>query len=95
MPGNLHPFHGPWHVGPHYKTDIESAQGRVAEVCPQHTPQGAANARLIAAAPDLLSIAKRWAALDGGSWHVERHAKEKGELLKDTAAAIAKAESNG
>lgn len=41
--------------------------------------------------PDLLSIAKRWIALDGGTWNVERHAREKAELLKDTAAAIAKA----
>lgn len=39
----------------------------------------------------LLSIAKRWSALDGGSWHVERHAREKDELLDDTRAAIAKA----
>lgn len=51
-----------------------------------------ADARLIAAAPDLLSIARRWAALDGGSWHVERHANDKKELLADTNAAIAKAE---
>ncbi len=50
-----------------------------------------ANARLIAAAPDLLFIAQRWAAIDGGSWHVERHAREKAELLADTATAIAKA----
>lgn len=50
-----------------------------------------ANARLIAAAPELLSIAERWAALDGGAWHVQRHASEKAELLADTAAAIAKA----
>ena len=51
-----------------------------------------ANARLIAAAPTLLSIAKRWAALDGGRWLQERYAREKAELLADTAAAIAKAE---
>lgn len=54
---------------------------------------GEANARLIAAAPDLLSIAQRWAAIDGGAWHVERHASEKSELLADTKAAIAKAEA--
>lgn len=52
---------------------------------------GKFNASLIAAAPDLLSIARRWAALDGGSWHVERHASDKKELLADTNAAIAKA----
>lgn len=50
-----------------------------------------ANARLIAAAPELLSIAERWAALDGGAWHVQRHSNEKAELLADTAVVIAKA----
>lgn len=51
-----------------------------------------ANAQLVVTAPDLLSIAKRWAALDAGSWHVDRHAAEKAELLADTRAAIDKAE---
>lgn len=46
---------------------------------------------LIAAAPDLLAIAERWAAIDGGSWNVDRHAAEKAELVADTAAVIAKA----
>lgn len=50
------------------------------------------NARLIASAPDLLSIAKRWLALDAGSWHPVRYARERAELLADTQAAIAKAE---
>lgn len=52
-----------------------------------------ANARLTAAAPDLLDIAKRWAALDGGAWDVQRHAAEKRDLISDTQAAITKAES--
>lgn len=51
--------------------------------------EAVANAYLIHAAPSLLSIAKRWAAIDGGAWHVERHAREKVELLADTHAAIA------
>ena len=55
------------------------------------TAQYERNARLMASAPDLLSIAERWAALDGGAWHVERHAREKRELMEDTRAAIAKA----
>lgn len=50
-----------------------------------------ANARLIAAAPDLLNIARRWAALEGGSWNTERLARETDALLADTVAAIAKA----
>jgi hypothetical protein len=52
------------------------------------------HARLIAAAPKLLSLAKRWAALDGGAWHVGRHAQDKAELLAETLAAIAKAEGS-
>ncbi|HFH4030339.1 TPA: hypothetical protein ACGJ07_005402 [Pseudomonas aeruginosa] len=50
-----------------------------------------ANARLMAAAPELLSLAKRWAALDGSAWHPERYEEEKRELLAATNEAIAKA----
>ncbi|RBB97509.1 hypothetical protein C3E97_027725 [Pseudomonas sp. MWU12-2115] len=49
-----------------------------------------ADAKLIAAAPDLLSIAKRWAALDA-QWHPDRYESEKAELLRDTRAIIAQA----
>ena len=51
-----------------------------------------ANCRLIAAAPDLLSIVKRWVALDGGAWDVERFANERARLLEEARAAIARAE---
>lgn len=54
----------------------------------------AAIRRFHATAPDLLQIAKRWAALDSGAWHVERHASEKKKLLRDTIAAIAKTEGD-
>ncbi|MBG4420113.1 hypothetical protein [Pseudomonas aeruginosa] len=50
-----------------------------------------ANTRLIAAAPELLSIAKRWAALDGSAWHPVRYEEEKRELLAATNEAISKA----
>ncbi|MWW08597.1 hypothetical protein [Pseudomonas aeruginosa] len=50
-----------------------------------------ANAKLIAAAPDLLSIAERWAALDGSAWHLVRYEEEKRELLAATNEAISKA----
>ncbi|QPP24932.1 hypothetical protein I5102_003423 [Pseudomonas aeruginosa] len=50
-----------------------------------------ANARLMAAAPELLSIAKRWAALDSSAWHLVRYEEEKRELLAATNEAIAKA----
>lgn len=42
-------------------------------------------------APDLLSIARRWGALDGGAWNVERYNLERIVLLSDTQAAVAKA----
>lgn len=48
------------------------------------------NMTLIIAAPDLLSIAKRWAALDG-QWHPDRYESDKAELLAETKAVIAKA----
>jgi len=51
-----------------------------------------ADAMLYATAPDLLSIAKRWAALDAGGWHPDRCASDKAALIVDTLAAIAKAE---
>lgn len=41
----------------------------------------------------LLSIARRWSAMDGGTWLVERHAREEAELLADTRAIIAKVEA--
>lgn len=44
---------------------------------------------------NLLSIAKRWVALDAGSWNVSRHASEKSELLSDTRKAIANPRSSG
>ncbi len=50
--------------------------------------------RLHDAAQELLSIARRWVALDGGSWHVVRHASDKAQLLADTAAVIAKTEGS-
>lgn len=49
-------------------------------------------ANLIASAPDLLSVAKRWAVLDAGGWRPDRCAADKAQLIVDTLAAIAKAE---
>lgn len=37
----------PWHVGPHYKTDIEGPDGRVAETGAMGSPRGIANAEYI------------------------------------------------
>lgn len=49
---------GPWHVGPHYTCDVESREGRVCECRPFGSDRADANARLIAAAPDLLEALK-------------------------------------
>jgi hypothetical protein len=78
--------HKPWFVAPDRK-DLVFVPG----VAQPMRCGSAKRARLIAATPELLSIAERWAALDGGAWHVQRHANEKAELLADTAAVIAKA----
>lgn len=48
-------------------------------------------ARLIAAAPELLSIVQRFVALPSGAWHPERHAADEAELITEAKAAIAKA----
>jgi hypothetical protein len=36
----------------------------------------------------LRALMSRWSALDGGSWAVERHAREKAELLAETRAQL-------
>ena len=41
-------------------------------------------AELIAVAPDMLSLVKRWHALEGGAWHPDRLAAEKRALERDT-----------
>ena len=48
-------------------------------------------ARLIASAPELLSIVQRFVALPGGAWHPERHAADEAGLITEAKAAIAKA----
>lgn len=92
---------GAWKVegGPGYANtrgvNIKDDRGLVLAVAIGDVPEldAEANARLIAAAPDLLSIARRFVALDGGAWNVARHAAEKQELLAEACAAIAKAEA--
>lgn len=57
---------GPWHVGPHYKSDVESQHGRICDCGITRGPNGEANARLIAAAPDLLEALKEMVEWHGG-----------------------------
>lgn len=49
---------GPWHVGPHYKSDVESREGRICECRPLQSPRAIANAQLISAAPSLLEACR-------------------------------------
>jgi hypothetical protein len=37
---------------------------------------------------DLISLVQRWVALDGGAWHIERHAREKEELKADSRKTL-------
>jgi len=93
---------GPWTVkfsgtGNAHIYGLDHKNDRIAGVMlrptvTNNTTERDANARLIAAAPDLLSIVKRWVALDGGAWNVERFANERARLLDETRAAIARAE---
>lgn len=71
------------HTG--YAIDFNEDQEQVVDFVYEE-----ADAKLIAAAPDLLSIAKRWIALDA-QWHPDRYESEKAELLRDTKAIVAKA----
>ncbi|WP_272798884.1 hypothetical protein [Sphingobium sp. AntQ-1] len=48
-----------------------------------------------AEAPALLAMLRRWAALEAGAWHVDRHAAEKTRLMAETRALISKAEGLG
>lgn len=82
----------PWDESAIY-TVLKAA--RKNDVWPERDPEFRLveeDAQLIAAAPDLLSIAKRWVALDGGVWNTERHSREKAELLEATKNLIAQVE---
>jgi hypothetical protein len=64
VPSTLAPLSPlPWHVGPHYKTDIESSQGRVAEIGFINSPHGICDAAYIVHAcnlyPELLAALKQ------------------------------------
>ena len=87
---------GPWKVSLMDDTVVVDTNGaEVAEIDgdynhPDTWPMMEANARLIAAAPDLLSIAMRLVALPGGAWFPARHAAEEAELMTDARTVIAK-----
>jgi hypothetical protein len=48
-------------------------------------PDGPEAAALI---EELTGLLQRWSAIDGGSWHVERQAREKDDLLAETRAVL-------
>lgn len=79
--------------GPWFTEGTQVFQGRyepVAVCLYRDFDVSEANARLIAAAPDLLSIGMRLIALQG-QWHPDRYQDEKELLLQDARAAIRKA----
>ncbi|MEB6589662.1 hypothetical protein MXM82_11030 [Pseudomonas asiatica] len=71
------------HIG--YAIDFNEDQEQVVDFVYEE-----ADARLIAVAPDLLSIVQRFVALDA-QWNPDRHASEKSELMEEARAAIDKA----
>lgn len=38
--------------------------------------------------PKVISLLRRWRALDAGSWHPDRHAADKKDLLAETRAVL-------
>lgn len=101
MPPRFFIDHGMIHdrvTGKHVTTDEDSIFCDGIDACcallndlaaPGSSPQSPAPSALEA---ELLSIARRFVALDGGAWNVERHAKAKAELKADALAAITRAE---
>jgi hypothetical protein len=102
---------GPWEAGKAYAQDKNSWYAVVfspAKNGRYHSPRAAealgidkaeaeANARLIAAAPDLLEVAQRWADINEGRCDCDLYDTKKGELCPEcaTRAAIAKATEQG
>jgi hypothetical protein len=87
----------PWHVGPHYKSDVESRLGRVCECHPMTSPFALANAAFIVRAcnshEELLAAARfALARLVSISDFSEPHS-EASQLQCVLRAAIAKAEA--
>jgi hypothetical protein len=87
---------GPWSVrqdvaGTGKSMAVISRTGAVVALMKHAHSNKSANARLIAAAPDLLAALKVLVAVDAGAWHPERHAREKAEAIAYARAAIAKA----
>ena len=70
---------GPWHVA--NGIQIRSARHQIAKVWMMRNGEGNANAKLIAAAPDLLEFAKEW---------LDRQGSDENYMTAKARAAIAK-----
>ena len=84
---------GPWHVGKGSKCVVYDAEGwAVADAVTCHNRHNAidANARLIAAAPDLLDALRRLCAV--AVWDEDTDRAEFDAAISGADAAIAKAE---
>lgn len=100
---------GPWRVGkrgaiqnavldgravPYPVIPIEGAEAAV--YAPSTSPNAEANARLIAAAPDMLAALKAWHAFMSEGWITNNNEDPEAlALLQQSKAAIAKAEGRG
>ena len=77
---------GPWHTAGEQGVQIRSAKDQIAKVWTMRGNEWKANARLIAAAPDLLEALKEIVdAADGAGW------EQLDPSFKKARAAIAKA----
>lgn len=86
----------PWHVGPHYKSDVESRQGRVAECSAFGSPRAAANAAFIVRAANTFERARkalRW-ALDYGARSAEDNPLH-ASAFDDARGVLAEMEQEG
>lgn len=73
---------GGWHVGPHYRCDVESREGRIAECRPFGSPRAERNADFIAHAPeDIAYLLKALDAARARATRAEQELKEVSEAL--------------
>jgi hypothetical protein len=91
------PLPGPWEVvwlqgdklGSPSEVCVAGTDNRVAFMA---SDGNLGTARLIAAAPELLSLVKRFVALPGGAWHQERHAANEARLMQEARDLLAHVE---
>lgn len=86
---------GPWKLIPFGGPQIGNPATGEAICTMWPTDCMEANARLIAAAPELLSVLQVLVACEGSAWNPDRYAVERREALRRARAAIAAATGEG